>query len=154
MNRKETGTTTKKTPNFYLRSLAHILKYLVDVPVTVEAKDGRHYQGILSAADQNLALTLVDVTVTTPPPSRHQKTTVPSTTTTTTTTSSSFELVHVRGSLIRYLHLPSDIDVAALIKAGQQREQAARQKYQRGVRRGPSSSSTSSFSLKPPPVAP
>jgi hypothetical protein len=44
-------------------------------------------------------------------------------------------VVHIRGSLIRYLHLPSNLDVATRIHTRQQREVAARQKYQRAIRR-------------------
>lgn len=46
-----------------------------------------------------------------------------------------FELLHVRGPTIRYVHLPDEADIPGLIRAGLDREKAAVDKYKRGVRK-------------------
>lgn len=44
-----------------------------------------------------------------------------------------FDKVHIRGPLIRYIHLPPRADLARLIKDGVDRERRARDKYKRNV---------------------
>lgn len=58
-------------------------------------------------------------------------------------------LLQIRGSTIRYIHFPDQVDLAAVIQAGIHREKEAANKYKRGVRKtappppAPTSSSTS-----------
>eukprot|EP01083_Nonionella_stella_P009709 27837_1 len=48
---------------------------------------------------------------------------------------SDFDQVHVRGPLIRYVHFPDDLDIPAMVRAGQNRERAAVDRYRRGKRK-------------------
>ena len=59
MSRREkapTGTTTTTTTKRSYRTLASVLKYFIDLPLTVEGKDGRQYRGILQEANHHMAL--------------------------------------------------------------------------------------------------
>ena len=44
---------------------------------------------------------------------------------------SDYQLLHIRGPSIRYIHFPGNADLPRMIKAGQERERLARQKYTR-----------------------
>lgn len=44
--------------------------------------------------------------------------------------------MQIRGSTLRYIHFPDQVDLAAVIKAGIQREKEAADKYKRGLRKG------------------
>jgi len=46
-----------------------------------------------------------------------------------------YDLLHIRGSNIRYFHLPHEANVPALIRQGVDRERAAANKYKRGKRK-------------------
>ena len=105
------------------------------MPLRVELKNGRIYSGTLSAADMHMSLTLRDVVQTAPfersassPDNKHQ---------TVTTELPILPWVQIRGSTIRYIHFPDQVDLASVIKAGIQREKEAVDKYKRGVRKGP-----------------
>lgn len=54
-----------------------------------------------------------------------------------TITSSSIlmSLMQIRGSMIRYIHFPSTIDLSLIVKNGIDRERSASQKYKRGLRK-------------------
>ena len=107
------------------RTLAALLKYFQDVPLRVELKNGRTYRGTLESADLHMSLTLTDVVQHYPPPSSAQNETC------------ILPLMQIRGSTIRYIHFPDHLDLAAVVKAGIQREKEAVDKYKRGVRKGP-----------------
>lgn len=47
----------------------------------------------------------------------------------------SFDWVHLRGPTIRYIVFGANVDLAAIIRAGRDRERAAGDKYKRGVRK-------------------
>ena len=131
MSRREkapTGTTTTTTTKRSYRTLASVLKYFIDLPLTVEGKDGRQYRGILQEANHHMALVLSDVELVAP---KQRSTTI------TTSRNNKLPFLHIRGHAIRYIHFPVHVDLAAGIQAGVARERAARHKYQRGVRRAP-----------------
>jgi len=116
----------KKTPGKH-KSLCNLLHYFVGVDLSVELKTGRIYKGSLSSADAFMNLELDDATIETS--WRASKNNQQSSSTTLLLKS-----VHIRGSNIRYLHFPDDLDFIAVIRAGMDREQSASAKYQRGKR--------------------
>ena len=46
-----------------------------------------------------------------------------------------YQLLHLRGPSIRYIHFPSNVDLPILIKLGLDRERSAQNKYKRGKRK-------------------
>lgn len=46
-----------------------------------------------------------------------------------------YDLLHIRGPTIRYIHLPQDVNIPGLIREGIDRERAAMDKYKRGKRK-------------------
>jgi small nuclear ribonucleoprotein (snRNP)-like protein len=156
---QRSGSSSKAHPA-HQQTLGSLLKHFEEMPLRVELKNGRIYAGVLDGADANMSLTLREAAETTggrrrtrhkhphPPPST-------ATTTTTTTSSSSsssppttstpphetiptFPLLQIRGSSIRYIHFPDEVDLAGVVQAGLERARQAVNKYQRGVRKGPS----------------
>lgn len=116
--------------------------------VIVELKNGRQIEGILQTMeDPSMSVTLAlsqshSLTSTTTMPSQSTTTsTNDSTMTTTTTDTTSSPVValhhnricHIRGSCIRYIHLPNDF--VSILRTQQDRERTARQRYQRGIRK-------------------
>jgi small nuclear ribonucleoprotein (snRNP)-like protein len=46
-----------------------------------------------------------------------------------------YDLIHIRGTRVRYIFFPDGADIPSLIKSGQSREKAATDRYQRGKRK-------------------
>jgi len=46
-----------------------------------------------------------------------------------------YQLLHLRGPSIRYVHFPSNADLPTLIKLGQDRQRSAQNRYKRGKRK-------------------
>jgi len=153
----KTNTTTHQAVAH--RTLGGLLRYFEGMPVAVELKTGKIYQGRLAAADQDLTVTLDDCTVTatvppTPPsllqhqrPSKKQRTDPGSddnnsrrSTTPSDPQPSAQTFLHavqIRGSLVRYIHFldHQQANLAAVVQRGLDRERSAAQKYKRGVRK-------------------
>ena len=133
------------------QTLGSLLHHFIGTVVTVEQKTGRSYQGILAQTDEQMNLTLQEAALllaTRKKSSQHQRPSQPPHTHThqnitsgTTTTSASapetlsFAIVHIRGSTIRYVHFPGQVDLGVVVKQGMDRERAAAQKYKRGIRK-------------------
>ena len=45
------------------------------------------------------------------------------------------KLLHIRGSNVRYVHIPSNVNIPSMIRDGLDRERSARNKYKRGLRK-------------------
>jgi small nuclear ribonucleoprotein (snRNP)-like protein len=146
------GSSSKAHPA-HQQTLGSLLKHFEEMPLRVELKNGRIYAGVLDSADANMSLTLREAAETTGGRrrTRHHKHQQQSASTPTTTSSSSpsttpnphetiqtFPLLQIRGSSIRYIHFPDEVDLAGVVQAGIERARQAVHKYQRGVRKGPS----------------
>jgi small nuclear ribonucleoprotein (snRNP)-like protein len=127
----------KKGRHGHGRTLGGLLRHLRGAELTVELKSGRTVRGTLVDGDGgSMGLVLADAAVVAvwtrsgggasaakpPPPPKNPAT---------------MALWQVRGSSVRYIHLPNT-DLAATVRRGMDRERSARQKYKRGVRKGPS----------------
>ncbi|CAB9520145.1 FAD binding domain [Seminavis robusta] len=99
------------------RTLCSLLHYFVGMELSVELKTGRTYRGTLATADEYMNLALDEVEQV-EPPSQNNITMI---------------TCHIRGPNIRFIHFPSS-DLRAAIRTGQDRERAAKQKYQGGKR--------------------
>lgn len=98
------------------KSLASLLRFFEGMELAVELKTGRIYRGVLSSADAFMNLTLDDAVLS------NDSTNV-------------LSHVHIRGSSIRYIEFPDEVDLAAFIRSGIERERSAANKYLRGIRR-------------------
>jgi small nuclear ribonucleoprotein (snRNP)-like protein len=129
------------------QTLGSLLKYFEEMPLRVELKNGKIYGGVLETADANMALTLREAMEQrgrqpASPHHRHRQPHSPPPPSTSTTTTDrpppqTFPLLQIRGSAIRYVHFPDEVDLAAVIQAGIDRARQAANRYQRGVRKGP-----------------
>lgn len=102
--------STKKKKNY--KSLATLLRHFVGLEIKVELKTGRIYEGTLSEADQSMNVTLEG----------------------SSSSSQSYQTVSIRGSTIRYIHFPDQIDLSATIKQSMDREKSASERYKRHSR--------------------
>ena len=126
------------------KTLGSLLRYWEGLYVAVEVKtNGRLYAGTLAAADHDMTVTLHDCTVSRSLPALQQqqqrknsnsssKNKINYSSHTTTLPS-----VQIRGSHVRYIHFldAPNVNLAALVQQGKERERAATQKYQRGIRK-------------------
>lgn len=138
-----TTSTTSKAWKQPKKTLGSLLPYFVGRSLTVEQKTGRLYTGTLTGASDAMDLTLENaVRVFSGSQGRRRRSSNDNhssvTTSTTTTTSSSpllFQVLHIRGSTIRYIHFDNIQDLGVVIKQGMDRERSATQRYERGVRK-------------------
>lgn len=123
------------------RSLPSLLRYFEGMVLTIEAKNGRQIRGKLLSADQSMNLTLEDAVAMGCCHANKGRVLAGDSKIKSHGNSSSeannvaLAMVHIRGSTIRYIHFPDNADLTAVIKQGMDRERAAAQKYQRGVRK-------------------
>lgn len=99
------------------KSLASYLKHLEGEELTIELKNGRQFSGILINAEEpsmNLMLLLNNPNSSTDNNDGQRRS-------------------QIRGSAIRYIHFPEDY--METIRAAQDRERSAQQKYRRGLRK-------------------
>jgi small nuclear ribonucleoprotein (snRNP)-like protein len=124
------GTAHQQQSQQHSKTLGSLLRYWEGLHVAVEVKtNGRLYSGTLAAADHDMTVTLHDCTVTRslpalqqPHPQSQQNNKLPS--------------VQIRGSQVRYIHfLDHNVNLAAVVQQGVERERAAAQKYKRGIRK-------------------
>lgn len=114
------------------KSLCSLLDYFVGVVLLVELKSGRSYEGTLTSASAYMDLQLDEATEFVPHKKRRvedQKEEIQK-----KDTAAHLTAVHIRGSTIRYIHFPDDLDLSGVIRVGMDRERAALQKYSRGKR--------------------
>ena len=109
-----TGIPTAKTPTMAHRgqkTLPSLLRHFDGIQLTVELKTGRQYTGILISADNSMDLTLENVSSSCSRRSRAE----------TDTSVDVLPLMHVRGSTIRYIHFPDNLDLSLTIKQSLER---------------------------------
>jgi small nuclear ribonucleoprotein (snRNP)-like protein len=124
INKKPLRSTASRQHVQY-KSLASYLKYLEGEELTVELKNGKQCAGILVRAEEpSMNLTLQNNN---PNSSNNDDDT------TKQAPSSTIKLTHIRGAAIRYIHFGDDY--MECIRAAQDREQSALQKYRRGLRK-------------------
>ena len=135
----------KKSPH---RSLGSLLCHFVGQTMAVECKNGTIYQGLLTNIDDTMNLSLQEAsrltTITAKdtsnkkrkrPDSLEGRDSRPKTDDSQSVSPHLLSIVSIRGSTIRYIHFPSNLDLASTIQQGLDRQRAAKQKYQRGVRK-------------------
>jgi small nuclear ribonucleoprotein (snRNP)-like protein len=108
------------------RTLGSLLRHFVGQQLRVELKTGRTYSGQLESSEESLSLTLTDAVL------LQQYS---SSTNNPQPSSSVLSIVSIRGSLIRCIHFPDDLDLTLVVKQGLEREASARKKYQRVTRK-------------------
>ena len=134
-------------------SLAPLLHFMEGSELAVELKNGKVYRGTLQSADAFMNLVLHQVHSQGGDSSAaatfiHRSEDISAAVTTTTTSSThsdppdeelsleDYDLVHIRGPTIRYIHFTEiGLDIPAKIKEGQNRKRAAEDRYRRGKRK-------------------
>lgn len=128
--------------------LSPLLRHFVGIDLLVETKQGRTFRGRLREADaymnlvlarnnsrsaqqlatggsqQGLQQLIVNNEVVDTPLGNND-----------VESEEEFDLVHLRGPIIRYIVFGPDVDITGVIKAGRDRERAASDKYRRGIRK-------------------
>ena len=134
-SRNESQSTAKARRGPGVTSLSPLLRHLIGLSIIVELKNGKSYKGTLFSSDasMNLVLRLVQLQKY---DTTHQDTILETTSDRMNNLMPiDFELMHIRGSMIRYIHFPYDADIPTLIRAGLDRERAAVDRYKRGKRK-------------------
>jgi len=111
-------------------TLSPLLKFFIGLDLTVELKNGRKFYGKLDSADgMNLVLTRA---------TRGQNLAEKQPQLQNDIQGSDdlleYNMLHIRGSSIRYVIFPNRADLPKLIKLGADRERGARERYARGKR--------------------
>ena len=121
------------------KTLGSLLRYWEGLYVAVEVKtNGRLYAGTLAAADHDMTVTLHDCTVSRSLPAlQQQQRKNNSSNNSSSSHTTTLPSVQIRGSHVRYIHFldAPNVNLAALVQQGKERERAATQKYQRGIRK-------------------
>ena len=144
---ERTGAGQKKSQS----TLGHIFHYLEGLILMVELKTGQCYVGKQrsSSSSADMTLVLVDVLVLSPHQqhtnsskllqyyhqtisSQQQRQQPPRGI---TIAPLILQLVHIRGSKIRYVHFVENVSINDLVQVGVHRERYAKQQYQRGIRK-------------------
>ena len=121
------------------KTLGSLLRYWEGLYVAVEVKtNGRLYAGTLAATDHDMTVTLHDCTVSRSLPAlQQQQRKNNSSNNSSSSHTTTLPSVQIRGSHVRYIHFldAPNVNLAALVQQGKERERAATQKYQRGIRK-------------------
>jgi small nuclear ribonucleoprotein (snRNP)-like protein len=129
--KKKPVRSTASRQHVQYKSLASYLKYLEGEELTVELKNGKQCAGILVRAEEpSMNLTLQNMNN---PNSSNNNDDGGTTNQANNTSSTNNKLTHIRGAAIRYIHFGDDY--MECIRAAQDREQSALQKYRRGLRK-------------------
>jgi small nuclear ribonucleoprotein (snRNP)-like protein len=128
---------SKTNATYKMMTLASMLKYIEGYEIIVELKTGKRHQGILVQADDNMNLILKiqdcgegDVKLASSTDQHDvsliwqhsQKEADPSN-------------LSIRGSQIRYIQFPDNANLSSIVLGGREREQAARHKYRKTLRK-------------------
>ena len=127
----------KKKP----RTLPSLLKYFEGHSLTIELKTGRTYSGVLKSGDQfmNLVLNSFHRVCNNNTTSSHPPSAVVSSGDSSeggeknrsTIEIEDYDLVHIKGSNIRYIHFPPNLDLQLVCKQGLERERKGQERYKR-----------------------
>lgn len=116
--------------------LAPLLRHFVGIDIIVETKQGRKFKGRLKEADAYMNLIL----------SRNNTLLTGETTDDdddgAADDEETFNWIHIRGPIIRYIIFGANVDIQGVIRAGRDRERAAGDRYRRGVRKAPKTTAT------------
>ena len=118
--------------------LAPLLRHFVGIDIIVETKQGRKFKGRLKDADAYMNLVL----------SRNNTLLTGGTTDDdddddgAADDEETFNWIHIRGPTIRYIIFGANVDIPGVIRAGRDRERAAGDRYRRGVRKAPKTTTT------------
>ena len=120
--------------------LAPLLRHFVGIDIIVETKQGRKFKGRLKDADAYMNLVL----------SRNNTLLTGETTDDdddddddgAADDEETFNWIHIRGPTIRYIIFGANVDIPGVIRAGRDRERAAGDRYRRGVRKAPKTTTT------------
>ncbi|KAL7565013.1 hypothetical protein ACA910_020725 [Epithemia clementina (nom. ined.)] len=146
MEQQKSYPANRRQSSRYQQTLGSLLRHFVDMHLTIELKNGKQYRGILSSAEDTMSLILAEaVELSRNIRSHHSRPKKPNATSDNNdhnhvNTSSSgnnnyLPTLLIRGSTIRYIHFPDHCNLASVVKAGKERERAAANKYQRGIRK-------------------
>ena len=126
-------TTMSKSPQNKPKatSLAPLLRHFIDIPLIVETKFGKSFQGRLAEADAFMNLVLIRDDDTSSG-SRQLRDTG---TNTLNPSEPTFSQIHIRASSIRYIIFSSSVDIVQQIREGRDLERSAVDRYKRGVRK-------------------
>jgi small nuclear ribonucleoprotein (snRNP)-like protein len=128
-SKKSTSTTDSSS------LLAPLLRHFVGIDIIVETKQGRKFKGRLMEADAYMNLIL-----------SRNNTVLTSTGETTdedgVDDEETFNWIHIRGPTIRYIIFGANVDIPGVIRAGRDRERSAGDRYKRGVRKAPKTTTT------------
>lgn len=152
-NTKKSSARSSKSSTAGVSTLASLLRYLIDTEITVELKQhGKIFSGKLKRTDAYMNIVLenaktIDTDDNNDVYSRKRKFYSSSRNNNSLDhnfdreensiyrSDPDFQLLHIRGPSIRYIHLPSNINIPSMIKMGMDRERAAVDKYKRGKRK-------------------
>jgi small nuclear ribonucleoprotein (snRNP)-like protein len=100
------------------KTLPSLLRHFEGTELTVELKTGRLYRGTLSSADQAMNLTLEDASLLQRLIVNQQHKGAFRRGSSSAAVPSTLSLVHIRGSTIRFIHFPDQLDLTLTIKQG------------------------------------
>ena len=134
-----------------LSTLGNIFHYLEGMILMVELKTGQCYVGkqLSSSNSADMTLVLADVLVLSPPQQHTNSTKLLQYYHQTISSQQQeqepprgisiapliLQLVHIRGSKIRYVHFVENVSINDMVQVGVHRERYAKQQYQRGIRK-------------------
>jgi small nuclear ribonucleoprotein (snRNP)-like protein len=127
---------SKRRRDHQFNTLTPLIRYFVGLELWVELKNGKSYNGYLQEGDDDMNLVLTTSTNASNNPESNMNNTSSIHASSINDESDTFKYskLHIRGSSIRYIHFPDNVDLAVLIKIGIDRQRAATDKYTRGKR--------------------
>jgi small nuclear ribonucleoprotein (snRNP)-like protein len=104
-----------------IKNLGVLLRHFAGLELSIECKNGQVFRGILQEVDDymNLVIQILKASF----QSRR-----------TNCDPLDFDMIHIRGSNIRYIHFPDNADLPKLVRLGLDRIKTAQNKYARGTR--------------------
>lgn len=114
-----------------INNLGILLQHFVGLELAVECKNGKVFRGMLNETDDymNLVIQITAKGLTV------QDEDSDCSWSTTSCPQINFQVVHIRGSNIRYIHFPDNADLPKLVRLGLDRIKSAKDKYARGTRK-------------------
>jgi small nuclear ribonucleoprotein (snRNP)-like protein len=139
------GEKYKKNANQF-KTLTPLLRFFVGLELRVELKNGKSYHGFLHESDDDMNVTLstsntssnIEENMLDPPRDDGDNNDIRGSNIPCNNNEQlgafQFSKMHIRGSSIRYIQFPDNVDLPLLIKIGLDRKRAAHDKYARGKR--------------------